>query len=55
VSFNIQNLSDLSQSQVDQAYSLIVQMVQENDPTVDVKRGAIRSGSGEHRSSTAIE
>jgi hypothetical protein len=42
VSFNIQNLSDLSQSQVDQAYSLIVQMVQENDPTVDVKRGAIR-------------
>lgn len=42
MSLNIQHLSDLTQSQVDQAYSLIVQMVQERDPTIDVKRGAIR-------------
>lgn len=42
MSLNIQHFSELTQSQIDQAYNLIVQMVQEHDPTVDVKRGVVK-------------
>lgn len=41
MSLNIQSFSELTQSQVDQAYNQVVQMVQEQDPTIDVKRGVI--------------
>lgn len=39
---NIQHFSDLTQSQIDQAYNVIVQMVQEKDPSIDAKRGVIK-------------
>lgn len=42
MSINVQSFDNLTQDQVNQAYDLIVQMVQEHDNTVDVKRGAIR-------------
>ena len=39
---NIQDLDQLTQEQVDNAYNVVVQIAQEKNPSIDLKRGAVK-------------